>query len=203
MTAKPQNTGASRTADRATPPWWRWFGLRRSSKRWVPVAPTRWGWALIIVLVFVGTLIAFTEYSMQPEFCRTCHIMEPYFQAWHESTHRDVPCGDCHFEPGWEKTIQGKFEASSQAVKFITGTYASKPHAQVQDASCLREGCHERRLLEGAVNWTVATQRGHDITIRFDHTPHLTEMRRGKRLRCVSCHSQMVQGQHITVTLDT
>ncbi|MDY7107330.1 MAG: NapC/NirT family cytochrome c [Planctomycetota bacterium] len=165
--------------------------------------PNLWGWALIFGLTFVIGGIVFAEYSMQPEFCRTCHIMEPYYQAWHESTHRGIPCGDCHFEPGWESTVRGKFEASSQAVKYITNTYGSKPHAEVRDASCLRSGCHEHRLLEGEVQWEVPTQSGNPVTIRFDHTPHLTELRRGKKLRCVSCHSQMVQGKHIVVTLDT
>jgi hypothetical protein len=67
----------------------------------------------------------------------------------------------------------------------------------------MREGCHEKRLLEGKVNWDVQTSRGSKITIRFDHTPHLTEQRRGRQLRCVSCHSQIVQGQHLVVTVDT
>src|SRR5690606_25869693 len=132
-----------------------------------------------------------------------CHIMEPYYQAWHDSTHKDVPCADCHFEPGWRNTLHGKFQASSQAAKYITNTYGSKPHAEVRDASCMRSGCHEKRVLEGKVDWDVPTSRGDMITIRFDHTPHLEPDRRGKQLRCVSCHSQMVQGQHIVVTLDT
>jgi hypothetical protein len=39
--------------------------------------------------------------------------------------------------------------------------------------------------------------------VLFDHRPHLTELRRGKRLRCTSCHSQIVQGTHMTVTAGT
>lgn len=39
--------------------------------------------------------------------------------------------------------------------------------------------------------------------VAFDHRPHLTELRRGKRLRCTSCHSQIVQGSHMTVTTST
>jgi hypothetical protein len=102
-----------------------------------------------------------------------------------------------------EKTLYGKFQASSQAVKYLTKTYGSKPHAEVRDVSCMRSGCHEKRLLEGKVNWTVKSVTGQDVTIRFDHRPHLTEERRGQHLRCVSCHSQIVQGQHLVVTLDT
>lgn len=183
--------------------FWRLLGLRRRDHRRLTVVPSLWGWILIVGIGIGIATTAFMEYSMQPDFCRSCHLMEPYYQAWHDSTHRSIPCGDCHFEPGWRNTIKGKFEASSQAVKFITGTYGSKPHAEVRDSSCLRSGCHEQRLLEGRVNWTIPTEGNREVTIRFDHKPHLEEIRRGKELRCVSCHSQMVQGQHIVVTLDT
>ncbi len=182
----------------------KWLGVKhRPDAKRLRYVPNLWGWFVLVGLAAAGGTLGFLEYSMQPEFCRSCHLMEPYYQAWHESSHRDIPCGDCHFEPGWEATFRGKFEASSQAVKYITGTYGSKPHAEVRDSSCLRSGCHEHRTLEGKVNWTVRSARGHDVTIRFDHTPHMTELRRGKELRCVSCHSQIVQGQHIVVTLDT
>ena len=140
---------------------------------------------------------------MQPEFCRSCHIMEPYYQAWHRSTHKDVPCQDCHFEPGWRNTLKGKFQASSQVAKYVTRTYGTKPHAEIQDASCLRSGCHEQRLLEGNVRWAVTASDGQPLEILFDHKPHLTDLRRGKQLRCVSCHSQIVQGEHLTVTVST
>jgi nitrate/TMAO reductase-like tetraheme cytochrome c subunit len=197
------STDAPDRRKRSTPLPLKLIGIHRRDGRWIRYRPSVWGWMVIAVVALLAGGIAFAEYSMQPEFCRSCHIMEPYYTAWHESTHRDIPCGACHFEPGWESTVRGKFEASSQAVKYITNTYGSKPHAEVRDASCLREGCHERRLLEGAVAWTVVTERGDPITIHFDHRPHLSELRRGKQLRCVSCHSQMVQGRHIAVTLDT
>lgn len=184
------------------PRWWKWVGLKRRQGR-IPFKPSLWGWTLIIVLGGAAGMLSFLEYSMQPDFCRSCHLMEPYYQAWHTSTHKTVSCPDCHFEPGLRNTLWGKFQASSQAVKFITGTYGSKPHAEVRDASCMREGCHETRLLEGKVAWDVQTPHGRTVTIRFDHTPHLKELRRGKQLRCVSCHSQIVQGQHIVVTTDT
>ena len=185
-------------------PWWmKALGLRRRSGRFFKFAPTAWGYVLLIAAVGIGGGAAFAEYSMQPDFCRSCHIMEPYYQAWHTSTHKNVPCTDCHFEPGLKNTFKGKWEASSQAAKFITGTYGSKPHAQINDVSCMRSGCHEKRVLEGKVDWTVTTPKGNSVTIKFDHKPHLEEERRGKDLRCVSCHSQIVQGQHLVVTLDT
>ena len=193
----------------AARPWWmKVLGIRRREPgarfgRFLKIAPTKWGYVLLLVFIGGAGSAAFAEYSMQPDFCRSCHIMEPYYQAWHSSTHKNVPCTDCHFEPGLKNTFKGKWEASSQAAKFITGTYGSKPHAQIRDVSCMRSGCHEKRILEGKVDWTVTTPKGNTVTIKFDHKPHHTEERRGKELRCVSCHSQIVQGQLLVVTLDT
>ena len=39
--------------------------------------------------------------------------------------------------------------------------------------------------------------------VQFDHKPHLTEVRRGKNLRCTSCHAQIVVGNHMEVTTTT
>jgi len=187
------------------PRWQRLLGIRRRQGRYLRWTLTKWGFFLVILLVGGAVMAGFMEYTMQPEFCQSCHIMEPYFQAWHQSTHKGVSCLKCHFEPGLEGTLKGKWQASSQAIKYLTNTYGSKPHAEIHDSSCLREECHAKRLLEGKVNWAVPSSRGQGekVTIRFDHTPHLKEQRLGMNLRCVSCHSQIVQGQHIVVTLDT
>lgn len=151
-----------------------------------------------IAIVFVAFLIfsfAFLEYSMSPSFCKSCHIMKPYYDMWKKSQHKAVPCVDCHYPPGFREEIKGKFQAVSQVAKFLTGTYSTKPYAEIEDASCLRTGCHATRLLRGKVLF----KKG----IVFDHTPHLTQMRGGIKLRCTSCHSQIVQGSHISVTETT
>jgi len=145
----------------------------------------------------IGFLAGFAglyEYSTSPHFCNNCHIMTPYYQAWKTSSHNFVPCVSCHYPPGTKK-LWVKFQAISQVVKYVTRTYSSKPFAEIEDASCLREGCHSKRLLQGK----VLTRAG----VRFDHTPHLQNLRRGKQLRCTSCHSQIVIGSHIEVTYST
>jgi nitrate/TMAO reductase-like tetraheme cytochrome c subunit len=150
------------------------------------------GIAVLLFVVLTGGAILYTNRS---DFCTTCHYMQPYYDAWVQSTHRDVPCADCHYEPGATSVIAGKIRDLNQLVKYATNTYRrSKPWAEIEDASCLRAGCHETRLLEGRVDFGG---------VRFDHKPHLTEMRRGKNLRCTSCHSQIVQGEHISVTAST
>ncbi|UCD84152.1 MAG: cytochrome c3 family protein [Deltaproteobacteria bacterium] len=136
--------------------------------------------------------ISFIRFSTSSYFCGSCHIMKPYYNAWKSSKHDFVPCVDCHYPPGFTEEVRGKIQASTQVVKYLTRTYGTKPYAEIDDASCLRKGCHSKRLLEGKADF----KKG----IVFDHKPHLTEMRRGRRLRCVTCHSQIVVGTHIAVT---
>lgn len=134
------------------------------------------------------------EYSTKPGFCRTCHLMEPYYQAWATSSHRKyATCVTCHYPPSGG-VISTKMRAMSQLVQYITRTYHPRPKAEVEDTNCLQKGCHETRLLQGKI-----TMRGGEI--QFDHTPHLKQLRRGMQLRCTSCHSQIMVGTHIEVTL--
>jgi nitrate/TMAO reductase-like tetraheme cytochrome c subunit len=137
-------------------------------------------------------LVFMVQVSSTPTFCGSCHIMKPYYASWKQSRHAGIACVECHISPGITAEVRKKWEAVSMVAKYFTGTYGTNPWAEVDDAACLR--CHERRLLEGK-------ELFHDVM--FDHTPHLTESRRGLRLRCTSCHSQIVQGSHISVTPST
>ncbi len=150
------------------------------------------GSVVLGVLGVAGT-VGFVEYSAQPGFCNNCHNMEPYYESWLNSSHNMVPCIECHYAPGIKAEAMGKVQAANQVVKYVTRTYSEKPWAEIEDAACTREGCHiEQRL-------GVVSYRG----VRFDHAQHLGELRRGKDLRCTSCHSQIVQGEHLTVTPTT
>ena len=159
-------------------------------------------WLLVRGAVLLGTFVVFLLlvtgvagwYTSRPEFCRSCHIMEPYYKSWKESTHSDVSCIECHFEPGFGGKVRGKMLGLVQLAKYVTESAGPRPAAEIPDSSCLRSGCHETRLLSGRVEF-------HGVP--FDHTPHFGDLRRGKKLRCTSCHSQIVQGKHMTVTVST
>jgi nitrate/TMAO reductase-like tetraheme cytochrome c subunit len=145
-----------------------------------------------IVCVLAALLFGFLEITSQPFFCKSCHYMKPYYNEWKTSSHRKVNCLDCHSKPGTgNHLLMRKFEMVREVVSMAMGRCPPRPHAEVDDASCLRSGCHEKRLLKGKVYFKGVT---------FDHTPHLTMDRRDKKLRCTSCHAQMVMGRHIAVT---
>lgn len=147
---------------------------------------------LIALGVFLVVFVASVELTSTSKFCSACHYMKPFFESWKASSHGQVECKVCHYPPGLRSTLQAKMEGLVMVGRYWTKLYLkSKPWAEIQDESCLQKGCHDRRLLEGPVKFK---------TVAFDHKIHFTDLKRGKQLRCTSCHSQIVQGEHITVT---
>jgi len=146
----------------------------------------------ILFGLFILFVFASVQYTARPDFCNTCHYMEPFYEAWAVSSHNDVSCITCHYPPTTLGALEGKFRGLIQVVNYVGQTYKrSKPWAEIPDASCLQSDCHDTRLLEGEVTFGK---------VRFDHAHHLGQLKRGKDLRCTSCHSQIVQGDHMNVT---
>jgi nitrate/TMAO reductase-like tetraheme cytochrome c subunit len=160
---------------------------------------SRWKKRLVVLSVILGFLLVLLIVSVQvtssSKFCSACHYMKPFYKSWQESSHRHIECSTCHYPPGLRSKIRAKFEGLVMVGRYWTKLYLkSRPWAEISDQSCLKPGCHDKRLLEGKVRFNKVV---------FDHTVHLTDLKRGKKLRCTSCHSQIVQGKHITVTPST
>jgi predicted CXXCH cytochrome family protein len=135
-------------------------------------------------------------YTSRSEFCNSCHIMDPYYHSWETGTHSEVACIKCHFAPGAMEKIQGKLQGLVQLCTYLTRSEGPRPVAQVEDASCLRSGCHETRSLAGPMSF-------HGVY--FDHGPHLGTIKVGESqhemtLRCTSCHGQGDPSVHMRVT---
>ena len=158
-----------------------------------------WKGMLVFAVVACFGLVVLVAVALKatasPKFCAMCHNMEPYIESWEQSSHRDVNCIECHFQPGLFNELKGKWKAQMHVWMKITGTAPPRPHTQISDASCLREGCHSI----GDLSEKTISFKG----VQFSHRSHLGELRRGKKLRCVTCHSQIVQGAHLTVTEST
>jgi len=147
------------------------------------------------VAAFVLLNVAAFYFTSQPWFCNSCHFMKPYVAAWKTSKHSNIACPKCHYPKNPMALMKAKTNALASTVRYFVGTNDRRPRAEVEDEACLQSGCHQTRLLSGK----VAFKQG----IVFDHKDHLLDERRGIRLRCTSCHSQIVQGTHISVTEST
>jgi cytochrome c nitrite reductase small subunit len=54
---------------------------------------------LLLLILITGSLVGYRHYQYtreDPDFCKTCHIMQKAFTTWQMSRHRDVNCQECH-----------------------------------------------------------------------------------------------------------
>ncbi len=145
--------------------------------------------SFIVLVILMAVGFRFTETST---FCGLCHNMKVYVDSWRASTHNFASCAQCHYEPGFFNHLKGKWrDGQVSLVMFITGKGPTKPHAEISDAACLQVGCHRKEDMNREMIFK---------NVAFNHGKHLEELRRGKKLRCTSCHAQIVQGAHLTVT---
>jgi nitrate/TMAO reductase-like tetraheme cytochrome c subunit len=142
----------------------------------------------VAFLVLSAVLLKFTESAT---FCGLCHQMDAYIESWKASSHRHAACTKCHYEPGFINHLKGKWvDGQVSLAYFLSGKRPNKPHAEIGDSSCLQAGCHKIEDLQKDMIYK---------NVAFSHGEHLGELRRGMKLRCTSCHAQIVQGAHLTV----
>ena len=145
-----------------------------------------------VFLSFVVIVVGLFKVSETPFFCGLCHNMKTYVESWKASSHRNVDCIKCHYKPGFVNHLKGKWQDGQLSLAyFITGKSPTRPHAEIDDASCLQSGCHKRADLKDGMVFK---------NVLFSHPRHIEQMRRQMQLRCTTCHSQIVQGTHMTVT---
>lgn len=123
---------------------------------------------LIVAAVSLGGYKGIDAYNyMQhdPNFCRSCHIMEKAWDRWLSSKHRSVNCHSCHH--------LGVFEGPEILVKSFLGRPAKvAKHAVVPDGTCKQ--CHE----SGNPRWVqVAATSGHQVHAEKEN------------IACIKCHS--------------
>ena len=147
--------------------------------------------------LFVWPVLIALSYhlSTRTGFCGNCHFEEPYIESWKASSHAEVACHTCHLPAGVGAKIDRGFKTILSTWRYWWGTNTTTPRAEVPAANCLQGGCHETRLIEGPIEFVKG--------IEFDHAHHLGKEVRGMKLRCTSCHSQIVQGAHMEVTRET
>ncbi len=152
----------------------------------------------IVLIVLISSVAVATEKILEitenPAFCgKNCHIMRPYYDSWRTSSHSDVACVKCHYEPGLIGHIKGKINGLMQFYRYETKTeeYSGRMYAKVMDKNCLL--CHEIRIFSSNVTY---------LGVNFSHRNHLLQPKRGIELTCTSCHSMLVIGmkEHRSVT---
>lgn len=123
---------------------------------------------LIVGVLAIAALAGTVVYTERPRFCRVCHEMQPYYDAWASGKHADVSCIDCHVEPGVTARFLHKFVALKEVWNHFTTTPTFPSlSVSVPDSRCTP--CHEN----------VNVDIGNGLT----HAGH------AKELACQQCHA--------------
>lgn len=138
----------------------------------------------ISVILFLVLLILNGIYYFASAYnpgCVMCHYMKPYYEQSSHSVHKDISCVTCH--------PSRRILTAPYLLKYIAGSYNSRPRAEVDDKVCL--DCHEAQNLK--------KQTAFEMNISFNHADHLNDLKRGKKLRCTSCHARGEFEQHFAI----
>jgi len=129
----------------------------------------------VVVLGGVGAA-GLWEYHEQPQFCATCHIMDPYLQSWQGSDYgayahavADVTCLECHVP-----TLQQQMD---ELVVYVQGDFTVPlEERDFGDEFCF--DCHE--TTEHTSHEEVI-----QLTADLDLNPHDSHL---GQMKCATCH---------------
>lgn len=152
------------------------FGKFMKSKRH-PLIKT--GVILLFVIIILNGVYYFA--SAYNPGCVMCHYMKPYYEQSSHSVHKDISCVTCH--------PSRRILTAPYLLRYIAGSYNPRPRAEVDDKVCLN--CHEAQNLK--------KQTAFEMNISFSHSDHLSELKRGKKLRCTSCHARGESAEHFAI----
>ena len=130
-------------------------------------------WA-VVVLALVGAVafVPAARITDRSTFCKTCHTMVPFYNAWEQGPHKDVECIECHVDSGTARRLMHKFVALNEVyAEFFTHSTFPNYNADIPDARC--ERCHPEVMRQ------TTTADG-----KFSHVTHLN-----KGVRCAQCHA--------------
>jgi cytochrome c nitrite reductase small subunit len=130
--------------------------------------------AVVVTLLCVATMgvLAMRDASRRPEYCNTCHVVQPYYETWvegdllaHEHQRAGIPCQSCH-----PQDMQALLR--EQQVNLQAGSTVMIVDSAWADDECL--ACH--------VDVATLAERTQGLDPNPHASPHLGEV------ECVQCH---------------
>ena len=142
---------------------------------------------IIGTTVFLSIVFFFTYNKVRsPDFCISCHVMNPEYYTWKASAHSNFKCVDCHVSVNFKKGLKvgaknlanDSLAVGKNTVSYFTNNYMLPVRMifSVEDYMCLK--CHSE---------TRETSAAGDLII-----PH--SIHKKKQVDCVECHSGVAHG---------
>ena len=132
----------------------------------------------IIVAVAVVAFFPIALATDQSSFCKSCHTMQPFYDAWSQGGHvGHAQCIDCHVDAGYPARFLHKFVALKEVTaQLVGGSTFPSYNADISDDRCLR--CHPDAPTK--------------VVGQFDHAQHPARL----GVTCVKCHAD--SGHRVT-----
>jgi cytochrome c nitrite reductase small subunit len=129
----------------------------------------------VVIVAGLGIFAAFGPpglyaKSESPEFCGSCHVLQPEYEAWfHSGAHKTIKCVDCHLPNNnlpnhlfW-KTVDGV----KDSLAFHTGFVSETIHISERGAAVVEDNC--RRCHADLLAQIKETRRCWDCHRRISH----------------------------------
>ena len=158
----------------------------------------------VVVIGGVGA-IGLWKYHEEPQFCATCHIMDPYLESWqasdlgaHAHAVEDVTCLDCH-----EPTVQQQVD---ELVVYTQGDF----EVPLEERQFETQFCFDCHLPNEHTSYEEVIQLTADLELN-PHGSHLGEMdcatchktHRVSEDYCAECHGPVATGPGWTTEVTT
>lgn len=93
-----------------------------------PLRSKRGMFVLFILIAGFGSLatiggVMAVSYSETPSFCGRCHTMAPELKSYAMSPHKELPCAECHVEPGAAGWVKAKIKGTKQLFEVVSGKF--------------------------------------------------------------------------------
>ena len=128
--------------------------------------------AAVVVVLVVASFVTAEAFSTNKS-CNSCHEMNPYYNSWSVSVHKNTNCIQCHIPPGFPSFVKTKILSLRELWVHVAGT-VEPPLAvtrKIPNSNCL--ACHANPAVEKVG------------TTSFPHSAH-------SNVKCVDCHVRLV-----------
>jgi len=137
--------------------------------------------SLAIVLLGILAVVGM-HYTSQPNFCASCHQINPSVVSWSAGPHEDVTCLKCHADPGTTGYVKRKVAGLNEVYLQVTNQIPDKIEAKINPAACI--SCHTSSSeFPKAKNLLLPSG---ELAPMFPHTEILQNY-----TSCLTCHQNM------------
>jgi nitrate/TMAO reductase-like tetraheme cytochrome c subunit len=137
--------------------------------------------SLAIMLLGISAVVVM-HYTSQPNFCASCHQINPSVVSWSVGPHKDVTCLKCHADPGTIGYVKRKVAGLNEVYLQVTNQIPDKIEAKIIPAACIY--CHTGSSeFPNEKNLLLTTG---ELAPMFPHTEMLQN-----NTSCLTCHQNV------------